>query len=416
MIHVCFGLYDATGRYSKFTGTAMLSIFQNTAAPVTVHILHDDTLTADNRDKFLQIATRFNRRVNFYNVDELCRREIAFIRDKLAEHISTRFTIAMLYRFFIPKILAADIEKIIYLDSDIIVNLDIAQLWDINLADKILGAVAHSETEHVSRSLGITAEQSNYLIASGRIAREDYFNSGVLLVNLNSWRTDERLSIFSPTFTAETAQFKFFDQDILNCLYAKKYLKLPAKFNRLIQDARKENKPCVEKKIYHFADMSLGLETNDPFNRLWMEYFAQTPWFDLEIFARINDAFREKYLELYQLMKNSLAQLSATVSDKARGFFIMSGDSDALKKIFAIRDDEEIIFADTNNALPKLVAAMGKASGKKIFFLVVPDFDAVSNLLQQIDFVPDNDFLDGSNFVMRKKDWEFHPFPLLKAM
>ena len=33
MIHICFGLYDKTGRYSKFTGTTMLSLFENTITP-----------------------------------------------------------------------------------------------------------------------------------------------------------------------------------------------------------------------------------------------------------------------------------------------------------------------------------------------------------------------------------------------
>ena len=51
MIHVCFGLFDKTGRYSKFTGTTICSIFANTKSEVTTHILHDDTLTADNREK-----------------------------------------------------------------------------------------------------------------------------------------------------------------------------------------------------------------------------------------------------------------------------------------------------------------------------------------------------------------------------
>lgn len=33
MIHVCFGLYDKNGTYSKFTGTSMLSIFENISTP-----------------------------------------------------------------------------------------------------------------------------------------------------------------------------------------------------------------------------------------------------------------------------------------------------------------------------------------------------------------------------------------------
>lgn len=56
MIHVAYG----TGNlYAKFAGTSMLSIFENTTSDVTVHILHDNTLTNDNRDKFswMPVAT-----------------------------------------------------------------------------------------------------------------------------------------------------------------------------------------------------------------------------------------------------------------------------------------------------------------------------------------------------------------------
>ena len=37
MIHVCFGLHDKHGTYSKFTGTAMASIFENLNTPPRVN-------------------------------------------------------------------------------------------------------------------------------------------------------------------------------------------------------------------------------------------------------------------------------------------------------------------------------------------------------------------------------------------
>ena len=46
-----------------------------------------------------------------------------------------------MYRLLIPQVLTSDIETVIYLDSDIIVNLDINELWRINLEDKPLGAI-----------------------------------------------------------------------------------------------------------------------------------------------------------------------------------------------------------------------------------------------------------------------------------
>ena len=48
MIDICYGLYDRNGRYSKFVGTSMVSIFENTSEKITIHILHDNTLTEDN--------------------------------------------------------------------------------------------------------------------------------------------------------------------------------------------------------------------------------------------------------------------------------------------------------------------------------------------------------------------------------
>ena len=77
MIHVCFALYDKTGRYSKFTGTTMLSLFENTSAKVTIHILHDNTLSQDNRDKFIYLAGRYGQAVKFYNVEELCAEKLS---------------------------------------------------------------------------------------------------------------------------------------------------------------------------------------------------------------------------------------------------------------------------------------------------------------------------------------------------
>ncbi|MBR1807640.1 MAG: hypothetical protein IJ774_14815, partial [Selenomonadaceae bacterium] len=85
MIHVCFGMHDANGKYSKFVGTTMASIFENTLSEVTIHILHDSTLTDDNRDKFSWLAGRYNQHVKFYNVDELCPDEMKFLRETVDE-------------------------------------------------------------------------------------------------------------------------------------------------------------------------------------------------------------------------------------------------------------------------------------------------------------------------------------------
>lgn len=52
MIHVAYRLWGDDGFYAKMLGTSMLSMFENTKEKVTVHIMHNERLTPDNRDKF----------------------------------------------------------------------------------------------------------------------------------------------------------------------------------------------------------------------------------------------------------------------------------------------------------------------------------------------------------------------------
>ena len=80
--------------------------------------------------------------MKFYNVAEFCADKIAKIKELFPTAAKTRYSIGMFYRFFIPQVLSPDIERTIYLDSDTIINLDITELWRVNLDYKPLGAVA----------------------------------------------------------------------------------------------------------------------------------------------------------------------------------------------------------------------------------------------------------------------------------
>lgn len=147
MIHVCYCLHDKNGRYSKFTGTSIVSMFENTKAKIIVNILHDNTLTQDNRKKFIQIAKTYKQTVKFYNVEENYADKVAEFKEMLPtlNTLGTR-TVGNLFRFFIPKILNKDVSKIIYFDSDIIINSDVNELWQFNLNSAPLAAVPEVES------------------------------------------------------------------------------------------------------------------------------------------------------------------------------------------------------------------------------------------------------------------------------
>ena len=407
MIHVCFALYDKTGRYSKFTGTAMTSIFKNTASEVTVHILHDDTLPADNRDKFIYIAGRYGQRVKFYNVEVLCADRIAEIKRLFPAANQTRYSIAMFYRFLILKVFPPEVEKVIYLDSDIIVNLDIRELWNIELGDKPLAAVPEVELDPSGHPVN---SKQKYLIVQKLVAYEDYFNSGVLLMNLNFLRGDEASINRGLKFLSEHPQMAWPDQDVLNYLYSKDYVKLSEKFDVFINVERVRHPNKTRAAIYHYVFFYLELNTGDIFNRLWMEYFMRTPFFDADTIGRLYAGFRQVQIGLKQL----LLIMSTTLRDRRRSFFIAPANVDAFRKIFAVRNDEDIIAADSQAALKKLLDAMKKARGKKIFFICVPNFPF--GVRTQAGFVAGKDFVNGMDFMSEAHGVPLNSYPLIQAM
>ena len=406
MIHVCFGLHDKLGTYSKFTGTTMCSIFENTTAAVTVHILHDNTLTTDNREKFIYLAGRHGQAVKFYNVEELCADKLAEIINLTPALETSRLSVGAMYRLLIPKILSEDIDRIIYLDSDIIVNLDIMELWQFNLGEKILAGVpeifAYGNADKVRRMFQMCAQ--------GFVTCEDYFNSGVFLINLNFLRAAEEKILDGLKFINQNPQCaEFLDQDVLNYCFATKALKLPTKFDRYVHVIRQE-KETPAKKIYHYSGgiygVGVGLDMRDPFNRLWLKYFSKTPWFDEDMFVRLC----ENFIQAQAKMKKSAMKISATTMEKARVFVSIEEKLDALIENFSVREDEEVLVMNFGTPLQNLIDVMISQRGKKFFFLLLPSFPF--KVLEAAGLVRGEDFVDGLEFMPQT----FNSYPLVAAM
>ena len=391
MIQVCFGLHDASGRYSKFVGTTMTSIFENTASPVMINILHDDTLTDDNREKFIRLAEKYQQRVAFHNVEKICPDEVNFLHEKLADKIKSRFSIGAFYRLLIKKIFGTG--KMIYLDADIIVNLDIAELWQQDLQIYPLGAVPEIEA---SSTYMIT---DKFLLHKGIVKLENYFCSGVMLFDLDKF--DEKFFREGVQFLADNPECESVDQDILNAFFSENYFKLAQKFDKFVYSER-NLKVSVQEKIYHYTGWTMRLNLNDGYNRLWFEYFARTAWFNLDIVDRLGEKIRKRHdLDIASLQM--MARLSA---EHNRVFVLNPDDLPAIKSIFSIQDDEPIIEFRDKNSLNELLIMMHELRGQKFFFIFSHDYLPMLKLLEYCDFEEYKDFMDGNLFLTEEQGGE----------
>jgi len=405
MIHVCFALRDETGYSAKFVGTAMLSMFENIFKPlpsITVHILHDNTLTADNRSKFSYLAGRYGQHVKFYNVVELCADKIAEINTIFPSTDEIPSQGAAFYKFLILQVLPADIERAIYIESNTIVNTDISELWRIKLGIKALGAVP-------ALDMGLNPHTQDKIVADGFVQQEDYFNSGVLLMNLRFLRFKETSITDGMKFALKHKYFNLLDQTILNYCFSLQTVKLPTKFNQFVSWARRRNE-TVAKKIYQYTDDALRLEINEPFNSLWLEYFSKTPWFDVATVGKLYEDLQQVHIGL----KKSMANISLVMNNKTRAFCVVPSYVDELKKIFNVRDEEEIILLENRESMQKLLDAMKEAQGKKIFFIMAQNFPF--HTLTKAGFVFGRDFLNAMEFLSEEQGASLNSNKLIQGI
>ena len=120
------------------------------------------------------------------------------------EHIS----IATYYRLFAQKVLPSDVDRVIYLDCDIIVRGHLEPLWRVNIDNYALGAVYQGMnflTQDDFCRLGIPIEKG-------------YFNAGVLLINLDYWRKHQVTERLFDFIKNDYHRIKQHDQDTLNAV------------------------------------------------------------------------------------------------------------------------------------------------------------------------------------------------------
>ncbi len=374
---------------------------------VIVHILHDNTLTADNRDKFSYIAGMYNQTVKFYNVEKLCADRIAEFQRSVSNREKFEIlTIASMYRLLIVDIILQN--KIIYIDSDVIVNLDIKKLWQIDLGDKILAAVSEQESSQLI--------SKNYLplCIDGFVNGEDYFNAGILVMNLQQLRNESANINRGLKIVAENPRYDNLDQDILNYCFSTRYLKLPVNFNKFVVHSRRVGDYSTENRICHYISTSLGRGVNmnldDAFNRLWFKYFAKTPWFNEETIGHIYEGTRQMYIE----QKNFATQISALISGKTRAFFVEPNQIEAVRQIFYVKPEEEIIAAESPESLQRVANSL--AARDKVFFILIGNYFAVAQPLIQAGFVEGRDFLNGALFLSDAHGVPFNSYSLIKLL
>lgn len=70
LIHIVLCIYDPKGTYARHAAVVMASIFMNTHSLINIHIIHDCTLTDENRMRLQKTANNFRQYIDFVNIQQ----------------------------------------------------------------------------------------------------------------------------------------------------------------------------------------------------------------------------------------------------------------------------------------------------------------------------------------------------------
>ena len=190
----------------------LVSLLSNNS-DITIYVLTEG-LRPENEQVINDEVAAKGGTVYFCNVDPAIIERFPMPAGAELAHISR----ATYYRLLIADLLPRKVEKVLYLDCDIVVNGAIEELWQTPLHNYALAAVPQT-------GFGSEAVRLGYPIEFG------YFNAGVTLLNLRYFREHGITRQLMDYIASHYHDIKYHDQDTLNAVLYKETLHLMPQWN-----------------------------------------------------------------------------------------------------------------------------------------------------------------------------------------
>lgn len=180
--------------------------------------------------------------------------------------VSDRYPTEMYYRLFAARYLPQQLERILYLDPDLVVLHSLRSLYQIDFDGKLFAAASHIE----SRTFRELNRRRLHLSEHAK-----YLNSGVMMMNLALLRKESPQTIID-YIQSHKATLLLPDQDVLNALYADRTVPLdPLVYNLGEKYLRLKNLhlPPAEKLTLDWVRSNTAIVHYYGRNKPWKEHY-----------------------------------------------------------------------------------------------------------------------------------------------
>ena len=285
--------FSCDDNYIPFLGVAIKSLIENTTEEndYFIFVLHSK-MSIDNM-KIITNMEKENVSICFIDVSEKLVR--------FGERLNLRdyYTVAIYFRIFIPNMFP-QFDKAIYLDADMVVLDDIAKLYSIELGDMLLGGVPDS-------IIACRKEFRDYAeLGCGIYPYTKYFNSGMMLMNLEGMRRFDLEGKFEYLFNKYRFDTVCPDQDYLNVICKDRVLYVDGGWDKMAIDDNYDGKPM----IVHYNNFAKPWQQDGIcYSDYFWQYADMTPYKDA--IHNMRKSFTKEKLEAQA--KGSEALVASTI-------------------------------------------------------------------------------------------------------
>lgn len=187
--------------FVQHCAVTMVSIMENNK-DVSFFIITDG-LTTENQNILSGLSQKYNTSLQFLLVNKSIIERLPMPNNRNLKHISP----ATYYRLFVAELLPSSVDKLIYLDCDMVIRGSLMDLWNTDITNYALAAVYQDNqwaiNNHTFERLSIPQEKG-------------YFNAGMLVINLKYWRENQIQEQLLDYLHTNSEKIVYHDQDVLN--------------------------------------------------------------------------------------------------------------------------------------------------------------------------------------------------------
>lgn len=284
-------------RYIRYAYVMLTSLFlNNRQSYITVYVLQSD-LTGEDKNCLTKLASTCGQQLEYIEVDI----------DSYLKQLPTteNWTKEIYYRLLVGELLPKSLERLLYLDVDVIVHQSIAAFYEMDMQGMELAAADDTMIQG-----NFSAEQTALFADLSQSIR--YFNSGMLLYDLKKIR--ENYSFASYCEVARRVDYKLTnpDQDLLNYVHFGKVLFVDnGRYNTFSQNVALTDEVLDSLVIVHYAGRK-PWNSNDAryeMERLWWLYAKETPFY-VEMMEEVFwDSFSDTSYQIIRALKQENMEL-----------------------------------------------------------------------------------------------------------